>query len=159
MSKLFLAPAQRYTVDDKNRFRIPTAFVEALGQDPILLPGVGGRLNLLPYDYFVATHCDLFEADLYDSNRQDETTSLFGSTAQVSVDSLGRITLPESIVKNFGVGKELVIIGKGRYIEIWTAEKFAAREELLRADNIGKTLQNLKGIISRSKQGDDKASD
>ncbi len=53
----------------------------------------------------------------------------FASVAEVSVDSQGRILLPEHLRELAGIRDKVVVNGVGDYVEIWSAERWAGIQE------------------------------
>ena len=68
-------------------------------------------------------------------------TSLFyrraviGNAHRVSLDSAGRIAVPESLRELLKLGRELVLVGQGSHVELWAPE--AWRKELARLSEAG----------------------
>lgn len=139
----FLTGTYRYTLDDKNRVRFPAAFVEALGDGPIMAPGVGGRINVYPKDMFERMHQKLFDPDPYNEAEQDATTFLMTHLQTLEYDAQGRITVDASFRKDLQVEKELVFVGKVSFVEVWPAQLFDSREELLSPASITQMLASL----------------
>jgi len=46
-------------------------------------------------------------------------SALYGSMEYIPIDTVGRIRVPVELRKNASLGKEVMIIGAGRRIEIW----------------------------------------
>lgn len=57
---------------------------------------------------------------------------------EVTPDSLGRITLPQSLAEAFGLQKDVVIVGSLQYIEIWDRERYHAY-----LDTISETAEDI----------------
>ena len=55
----------------------------------------------------------------------------FGLAQEVEVDRLGRVLIPDPLLKRCGLGKDVVILGVENHIEIWPRErwnKFVAQQ-------------------------------
>jgi DNA-binding transcriptional regulator/RsmH inhibitor MraZ len=60
------------------------------------------------------------------------------------VDAQGRVTLNDTLIKRAKIIKDAVIVGCGRYAEIWSAEEYAIKLEEEDDVEIGATLRRLK---------------
>lgn len=58
---------------------------------------------------------------------------VMGEQTRLAFDSGGRITLPESLCAEAGLGDEVVIVGLNDRFQIWSKEKHAARRARQRA--------------------------
>jgi MraZ protein len=61
--------------------------------------------------------------------------AVIGNAHRVSLDSAGRLAVPESLRDLLKVGRELVLVGQGSYVELWEPE--AWRKELARLTEAG----------------------
>ncbi len=117
-----------HQLDDKNRLRIPSRFKKDLT----------GENNEKSYSFFRGMHnciCVMCDEDLDDlaSPIVDEAISetekgsrlFFGSIFPAEEDSQGRVVLPSVLRKIAGIGKNVVTIGLGKRLEIWSEENFA----------------------------------
>jgi MraZ protein len=43
-----------------------------------------------------------------------------GGAAEIAVDPLGQIEVPTDLCEYAGLGKEIIIVGQGEYLEIWS---------------------------------------
>ena len=65
--------------------------------------------------------------------------ALHRDAAQVSADAQGRIVLPAPLVEYAGITKTAVVVGCGKYAEIWSEENYAA---MVASENIA-DIKNL----------------
>ena len=76
------------------------------------------------------------EFPLGDPTRTALETTVMGGMVQLSFDTAGRITLPETLCDAFGLTDWVVIVGLGDRFQIWSREAFqahrAAQRELAR---------------------------
>jgi MraZ protein len=59
-------------------------------------------------------------------------TSIMGGMAQLSFDTAGRVTLPESFCEMFGLTDWVTLVGLGDRFQIWPREAFRERTRLQR---------------------------
>ncbi len=62
-----------------------------------------------------------------DPTRTALETSIMGGMTQLSFDTAGRITLPESFCEMFGLTDWVTIVGLGQRFQIWSREVFRER--------------------------------
>jgi len=55
-------------------------------------------------------------------------TSIFGGVHQLSFDTAGRITLPETLCQAFGLTDWVAVVGLGERFQIWEREAFRAHK-------------------------------
>ena len=117
-----------HQLDDKNRLRIPSRFKKEL-------TGEHGEKS---YSFFrglnncICVMCD-DELDELASPIMDEALSetgkgsrmFFGSIFPAEEDQQGRVVLPSVLKKIAGITKNVVTIGLGRRLEIWSEENYA----------------------------------
>ena len=116
-----------HQLDDKNRLRIPSKFrKELVGED-------GER----KYSFFRGMHnciCVMADDDLDDvlgsiseeaiSEANHATALLFSSIHSAEEDAQGRVVLPTLLRRIAGIQKDIVTLGRGKRLEIWSAEKY-----------------------------------
>ena len=53
-------------------------------------------------------------------------TSIYGGASQLSFDTAGRITLPDTLCQEFGIDDWVAVVGLGDRFQIWSREAFRA---------------------------------
>lgn len=61
--------------------------------------------------------------------------AVIGNAHRVSLDAAGRIAVPESLRELLKLGREMVLVGQGSHVELWSPE--AWRKELARLVEAG----------------------
>ena len=116
-----------HQLDDKNRLRIPSRFRKELT----------GEHGEKTYSFFRGMNnciCVMADEDLDDtiSELADEGISesnpasalFFGSIFSAEEDAQGRVVLPATLKKMAGITKDIVTLGRGKRLEIWSAERY-----------------------------------
>ena len=131
-----------HQLDQKNRFRIPAKFKQALGEDIIITRGNGKQLFLFAGSDMQRLVIDKAEnISLFDEVGQKSVRLLLSSSFELEQDNQGRVLLPTEL-KNFaGITKDIVSIGVGSRVEIWAKEEWEAYSKVAEVD---KELSNLK---------------
>lgn len=111
-----------HSVDDKGRVIIPTRFRSSLGERFYMTKGIGGCIFI----YTENAYKDLSET-LQRQRALDEHTlrlQRFFTSTEASVDSQGRVAIPAKLREWAKIGEqgEVVIVGTGSRIEIWSSD-------------------------------------
>jgi len=124
-------------LDGKRRLQVPQEFrVAGKGVET----GVFCLLSLVDDcleaggDDLTALYVQRIEALPFGSPARDALEeAFFGGQRHLSYDGGGRITLPESLCQEAGLGEAVVIVGKGSRFQVWDKARWAARKAPVRA--------------------------
>ena len=146
----FMLGNVRHQLDEKDRMRIPAKYREALGSVSYILPGrkVDGNqccLYVIPYDKFEKVYEKLDTDELYGGDEKlDAATTILGAAEKLTEDGQGRVRLSKELCSCASIEKDLVFVGKGTYLELWSAEVWDERYSILNKSNLDKVLDSLK---------------
>ena len=146
----FMLGHVRHQLDEKDRMRIPAKYREALGGTSYILPGrkVDGNhccLYVIPYDKFEKVFAKLDSDELYGGDeRVDAATTILGAAEKLTEDAQGRVRLSKELCSCASIEKDMVFVGKGTYLELWSAEVWDERYSILNKSNLDKVLDSLK---------------
>ena len=79
--------------------------------------------------------------DPFSEERDSLASALLGASIQLSIDSDGRIIVPELLLKKAKIKDFTVFVGKGPTFEIWQPAKF--EEHMIKAKQDAKVKRNL----------------
>ena len=118
-----------HQLDDKNRLRIPSKFKKELTGDNgeksySFFRGMNNCICVMADDLLDETISVLADEGISESN--EASTLFFGSIFSAEEDAQGRVVLPTMLKKMAGITKNIVTLGKGKRLEIWSAEKYYA---------------------------------
>ena len=116
-----------HQLDDKNRLRIPSRFKKELtgehGEKTYsFFRGMNNCICVMADDLLDKMLEDLAEEGI--SQSSEASTSFFGSIFSAEEDAQGRVVLPTALKKMAGINKNVVTLGRGKRLEIWSAEKY-----------------------------------
>ena len=146
----FMLGNVRHQLAEKDRMRIPAKYREALGGTSYILPGrkVDGNhccLYVIPYDKFEKVFAKLDSDELYGGDeRVDAATTILGAAEKLTEDAQGRVRLSKELCSCASIEKDMVFVGKGTYLELWSAEVWDERYSILNKSNLDKVLDSLK---------------
>ncbi len=114
------------SLDDRGRLSMPTAFRPAFGDGAVILAWPGPCVAILPLEEFRSIEDDMRAKEreqLTDSLPRQALNSL---STHTHLDAAGRLFVPESLREHASIGRELVVVGQRRRLELWTR---SARDE------------------------------
>jgi len=123
----------KHTLDVKNRLFIPAKHREELGESFMVAKSI--RENCLKV-YSMEGWEEYISPILKMERKASEAIlrALHRDAAQVSPDSQGRIVLPAALVAYAGIEKSAVVVGCGKYAEIWSEENY---QSMVDVENMG----------------------
>jgi len=137
--------AHPYHIDEKGRLKLPADFVQALGASFTITRGVGGCLWMMPADGWR----ELKERLRGDSIADQRTLALqryfLGSAVTLSLDAQGRLSLPPVLRQFAGIQHEVMLVGIGDRVEVWSREAWNAYESRL-SDQLIEELARSAGL-------------
>jgi len=116
-----------HQLDDKNRLRIPSKFKKELtgehGERPYcFFRGAAGCIYVMAEDELDRTLEPISQPGLSESSKGAKM--IFSSIHQAEEDAQGRVVLPNILKRLAGIKKEIITIGQGNRLEIWSAERY-----------------------------------
>ena len=132
-----------HSVDDKGRVIIPTRFRSSLGERFYMTKGLGGCI----FVYTEAGYKDL--SDTLSRQRQLDEHAMrlqrFFTSTEVSADTQGRVAIPIKLREYAKIGEQgdVVIVGTGSRLEIWSAASWALYNDDLTAEMITESAREL----------------
>lgn len=113
-----------HTVDAKGRLIIPSKFRDVLGEEFVVSKGMDGCLFVYANDDWNAFEQKLTSLPLINKEARQFARFFLAGAAQVELDKQGRILLPANLREFAGLDKDVVLVGVGSRIEIWSKEKW-----------------------------------
>ena len=116
-----------HQLDDKNRLRIPSKFKKGLtgelgDQTYCFFRGKNQCICVMAEDELNETLSSLASEGLSESSKI--TRAIFSSVCPAEEDAQGRVVLPAMLRMMAGIKKDVITLGVGNRLEIWSAEKY-----------------------------------
>ncbi len=122
-----------HTVDEKNRFSLPAKFRKELGRKVVVTRGKDHCLSLYPSKTWAAISKEV--AGLGHVERDPRYARFtFAGAAEIEIDAIGRILVPEFLREYAGLGNTLVITGVHDRVEIWNEKAWTAYRKKLESE-------------------------
>ncbi len=113
-----------HTIDAKGRLIIPSRYREELGENFKVTKGFDGCL--FAYDNSDWNRLQEKLAALPLANKESRVLNRFflGSAMDAEFDKQGRILVTAPLRDHAGLNKDVVLVGVGNHIEIWSRERW-----------------------------------
>lgn len=131
-----------HTIDQKNRLSVPSKFRKNLGKTVIITRGLDKCLFLYPLDVWRGLAEKISKLPWGKSEYRSFARAMIAGAADVEIDSLGRILLPDYLKVYGAIGQSVMIVGLYNRVEIWNPEIWAKYSEGNR-DNIELVAEKL----------------
>jgi MraZ protein len=121
-----------HTIDEKSRVSMPVKFRKELGKKIIITPGLGQCLFIFTIKEWEKvskklsssnTDLSFLKADQRNFNRY-----MFGRAAEVEIDSIGRILIPDFLKERIDLKNSAAIVGVRDRVEIWNDKVWAKNQ-------------------------------
>ena len=146
-----------HTIDTKNRLAIPSPVREEMerggdGKKVFVARGMQeGTLAIWPEKNFLAMANQLPQSPIPDPDQLAFEEMFFASAYGVEPDTQGRILVPEVLMQEIGIGRQVVITGVRDHLAIWNREHFARFQEENKA-RIALLQQKTRDVILRNQE-------
>jgi MraZ protein len=109
-----------YSLDAKNRLTVPARFRAALSEGVVMAMGTDPCVELwVPRDFDEFTGSILETFHPLSEDREKLERFYASSSLDTDLDSAGRVGVPPFLLEHAGLGKEVVVIGARKRIEVW----------------------------------------
>ena len=132
-----------HTIDAKGMLIIPSKFRETLGDEFVVSKGMDGCLFVYANADWNAFEQKLTSLPLTNKQARQFARFFLAGAASVELDKQGRILLPASLREFAGLDKDVVLVGVGSRIEIWSKEKYEEIGEDVDMDDITESMEEL----------------
>ncbi len=141
-----------HTIDDKNRISLPFKFRKEMGKKIIITPGLDQCLFIFTAKEWVKVSKRLSDTDsdlsFLKADKRSFNRFMFGRAAEVEVDSIGRILIPDFLKERIKLGEKVAIVGVEDRVEIWNDKTWSVYKDTVekQADELAEKLSNEKNL-------------
>ena len=127
---MFLGQYQ-HSLDEKGRVILPAKFRGQLEGGAYMARGLDGCVCVYPTDEWERVSNNMRELATRGTQERQAARSFFAGAAEVTPDRQGRVPVPVHLRDFAGLSleRDVVVAGVLSRIEIWDAQKWAAREQ------------------------------
>ncbi len=127
-----------HNLDTKSRMIIPAKYREELGFKCVVTKGIDTCLYVYPLEAWESFAEKLSQLPKTDSKARSFVRHFYGNAEECEIDKQGRITIPPMLKRYGQIEKEIVSIGNGEKIEVWSKKQY--QEELDQSGDDGEQL-------------------
>ncbi|MCR4750120.1 MAG: division/cell wall cluster transcriptional repressor MraZ [Lachnospiraceae bacterium] len=132
-----------HTIDPKGRVIIPAKFRDSLGEQFVVTQGLDGCLFVYDDIEWRAFEEKLKTLPITNKEARSFVRFFLAGAADVEVDKQGRILLPAVLRDHAKLIKDVVFVGVGSRVEIWSKENWEGTKQFDDMDEIAEHMQNL----------------
>lgn len=135
----------QHTLDSKKRLAIPAKLRKEFGERAILTRGLNNSLFLYPLERWQRLTEKLEHLSVGQADARTFQRLQFSGAAEVELDQLGRILIPDYLKNYAGLKQKVTIVGVNDRLEIWDEERWVnyKSEAEKKADAIAEKLGEL----------------
>ncbi len=137
-----------HTIDDKNRISLPAKFRKEMGKSLVVLPWMDNCLAIFTEKEWTKMSYKLGDASMLQSDQRSFNRLMFGRAAEIGVDTLGRVLIPENLKTSIGLDGKAVLIGVQNRVEVWNEKKWTDYKKVIekQADALAEKLGSV-GVL------------
>ena len=116
----------QHNLDTKGRIIIPAKFRDGLGDEMVVTRWLDGCLAIYTMEKWQALYEKLQALPATKREARRFTHMIMAKASECTIDSQGRIRLPQPLIKEASLDKECVVIGVSDHVEIWDLDRWNA---------------------------------
>ena len=124
----FFTSEHECKLDAKGRLVLPSrlksVLPEASKKSIIIRKVFEPNLIIYPLHEFQNIYTRINSLNEFSSEQRKLKRNLFSSISQVDLDSNGRFLLPKSMISHTGLEKDVILVGMGNVIELWSPDNY-----------------------------------
>ena len=132
----------RHQIDEKCRMRMPAKFKDELGENFIITKGTNNCLYAFSKEKFSEVYQKLTSLPIFDAEVQKPVRMVLSSAFETEEDKQGRILVAKELREYAKITKNIVFIGSGSRVEIWSEEEWNAYS----GDDFNESSKALAGL-------------
>ena len=124
-----------HTIDEKNRMSLPVKFRKEMGKKIIITPGLGQCLFIFTLKEWAKVSKRLSSSDsdlsFLKADQRSFNRFMFGRAAEVELDTIGRILIPDVLKDRIKLKDKAVIVGVQDRVEIWNDKTWSENKDVV----------------------------
>ena len=132
-----------HTIDTKGRLIVPAKFRESLGEEFVVTKGLDGCLFVYDEAEWSAFEEKLKTLPITNKDARNFVRFFLAGATTVEVDKQGRILIPNVLREFAGLEKDVVFLGVGSRIEIWSRQAWDGEGNFDDMDDIAERMADL----------------
>ena len=133
MSSLLIGEYE-HTLDEKKRISLPKTFRAALGRRVIMTRGLDNCLFVYSRIAWQRVAEKLQSLSIVDADTRGFNRFMLSGAAEVDVDTVGRVLIPDHQKAFAGLKKRVVFAGISDHVEVWDADRWQSYKKRIDRD-------------------------
>ncbi|NMC52974.1 MAG: division/cell wall cluster transcriptional repressor MraZ [Chloroflexi bacterium] len=139
-----------HSIDSKGRLTIPARFRDLLIDGAYITLGFDNSLMVMTSDYFNRMVQKINAMNMADPTSRQFRRFIFSKADHQEIDRAGRILIQQFLRDAVGLQDNVIVVGVGEYVEIWTPEAWNRQNEALQnAEETAERFASLDLTVSR----------
>jgi MraZ protein len=137
-----------HSLDDKKRVSLPKNFRAALGKKVVMTRGLDNCLYIYSPKNWERIAQKLQSLSIADADTRGFSRFMLSGAAEVDVDQIGRILIPDHQKVYADLKKNVVFTGVSDHVEVWDAQKWSTYKNTIdkQAERMAKKLGEIGAI-------------
>jgi len=114
----------RHNIDSKNRLIVPVKYRDELGDTFIITRGIDKCLNIYTKEQWKKMFEGINNLPVNKGTIRKYIHNLTSKASECTLDSQGRIKIPNFLKDLVNIQKACVIVGENTYLSIWGSEEY-----------------------------------
>ncbi len=132
-----------HTIDAKGRLIVPSKFRDVLGEYFVITKGLDGCLFVYDNSEWELFEQKLKSLPITNKDARQFVRFFLAGAATVEVDKQGRILVPSVLREFAGLEKDVVMVGVGSRVEIWSKAAWENTESFEDMEEIAEHMADL----------------
>ncbi|HTR18814.1 MAG TPA: division/cell wall cluster transcriptional repressor MraZ [Candidatus Paceibacterota bacterium] len=134
-----------HTLDEKKRVSLPKTFRAALGKKVVMTRGLDNCLYVYAHSAWGKVAERLQSLSIVNEDTRGFNRFMLSGAAEVEVDGVGRILIPDHQKEYAQLRKNVVFTGVSDHVEVWDAAKWKSYKARIEkdADKMAKKLGEI----------------
>lgn len=131
------------TIDSKNRVMLPSKLRDNLGSKFYMTIGMENMVELRSQSEFDNFASKLNQQSNFDPKARMLKRLWLGNTQEIETDSQGRFVIPKQFLDKAAIQKDVIFVGMGNLVELWSLEKLTAYDEEISVEEMNAAAMHL----------------
>ena len=128
---------------NENYLDVPEAFSRFLVEPFFITRGFDRNLMVFPADVYETLVKKMMSLNIADPLVRSVQRMLIGSAVRVEIDETGFFSLSLKLKEFAGLDNEVVWVGQGKYLEVWSQANWDRQEQMMLDVEDGKRFASL----------------
>jgi MraZ protein len=121
-----------HTLDEKSRLTLPARFRTRLAEGVVMTTGTERCLLVYPMDEFKVLFDKVSALPMIGREAATLRRMIFTNAHDAMPDKQNRVVVPQPLREYAGIANEVVVVGVGKWIEIWNPKEWQRAQEEVR---------------------------